>query len=227
MGVNLPNGGIGGKQVDHYPDACPICHHASEPKFLIAFAPADDFIQFDAAFKCPRKACGHLFLATYRTGTGTLSAYLDKTAPVTATPGQYAEEIKKLSPTFVAVSDQVRTAEAAGLDQLAGIGLRKALEFLVKDFAIYRAKAESAEDKDKIRGMKLGAVIDKYVDDPKVKDAVKRATWLGNDETHYLRKWEAKDITDLKNLIRIAVNDVADILLLEDYVTTMPEGEKH
>lgn len=32
-----------------------------------------------------------------------------------------------------------------------------------------------------------------------------RATWLGNDETHYVRKWENKDLKDLKNLIDLTV----------------------
>jgi hypothetical protein len=30
--------------------------------------------------------------------------------------------------------------------------------------------------------------------------------WLGNDETHYLRKWETKELTDLKKLIQLTVH---------------------
>jgi hypothetical protein len=31
------------------------------------------------------------------------------------------------------------------------------------------------------------------------------ATYLGNDETHYVRKWDTKDVKDLKNIIHLAV----------------------
>ncbi len=31
-----------------------------------------------------------------------------------------------------------------------------------------------------------------------------RAAWLGNDETHYQRKWTDKDISDLKTVISLA-----------------------
>lgn len=32
---------------------------------------------------------------------------------------------------------------------------------------------------------------------------MERAAWLGNDETHYVRKWPEKDVKDLKSLNRI------------------------
>ncbi|HKW51946.1 MAG TPA: hypothetical protein VJQ53_09455, partial [Candidatus Eisenbacteria bacterium] len=38
---------------------------------------------------------------------------------------------------------QAMAAEGASLDQLVGMGLRKALEFLVKDFAISSAAART------------------------------------------------------------------------------------
>lgn len=30
--------------------------------------------------------------------------------------------------------------------------------------------------------------------------------WLGNDETHYVRRWEEKDLSDLKRLISMTVS---------------------
>ena len=52
--------------------------------------------------------------------------------------------------------------------------------------------------------------------------AAKRATWLGNDETHYVRRWEDKDITDLKNLVRLTVNAVENAILMRQYEKEMP-----
>jgi len=49
----------------------------------------------------------------------------------------------------------------------------------------------------------------------------KRATWLGNDETHYLRKWESKDINDLKTLLQLTINSIENQLLAKAYESDM------
>jgi hypothetical protein len=74
--------------------------------------------------------------------------------------------------------------------------------------------------------MFLGPWIDKYVTDPNVKICAVRATWLGNDETHYVHRWEAKDVTDLKNLVKLTVNWIESVLLTEQYRVEMPSGAK-
>ena len=51
-----------------------------------------------------------------------------------------------------------------------------------------------------------------------------RAAWLGNDEVHYVRKWQDKDIEDLKRLIRLTEAWVLHSLLTDDYLADMPEG---
>lgn len=63
-------------------------------------------------------------------------------------------------------------------------------------------------------------MIDNFVANENVKQCAKRAIWLGNDETHYVRKWVDKDIKDLKLLIQITVSwiqqEVITKRLLED-----------
>ena len=54
-----------------------------------------------------------------------------------------------------------------------------------------------------------------------VKSCAQRATWLGNDETHYVRKWENKNINDLKLLIRLTCNWVTNNILTEEIVANM------
>ncbi len=39
-----------------------------------------------------------------------------------------------------------------------------------------------------------------------LREIAKRAAWLGNDETHYVRKWEGKDLEDLKRLISLTIH---------------------
>jgi len=134
----------------------------------------------------------------------------------------FGEEIAALSPGFLAIYDQASQAEAAGLDQLCGPGYRKALEFLVKDYV--KTFTENAGQKKAIEETPLGACIPKFVTDEKVKSCVRRATWLGNDETHYVRKWDGKDIGDLKKLIDLTVYWVSSEILTRQLEKSMPDG---
>lgn len=59
------------------------------------------------------------------------------------------------------------------------------------------------------------------IDNPKIKEIAKRATWLGNDETHYFRKWEDKDLNDLKKLIEIVVYFISMELGVNKYTVEM------
>jgi hypothetical protein len=83
-----------------------------------------------------------------------------------------------------------------------------------------------ADKVDAIKNSLLGTVIKTYVDDTRVKAMAERAAWLGNDETHYVKKWEDKDITDLKTLIRVSANWIENVLLTERYTAEMPAQEK-
>jgi hypothetical protein len=49
----------------------------------------------------------------------------------------------------------------------------------------------------------LANCLSQYIDNVNIKSIGHRAIWLGNDETHYVRKWETKDLGDLKKLIDI------------------------
>jgi hypothetical protein len=126
----------------------------------------------------------------------------------------------EVSPTFCEIYGQIENAKADGLDQLVGIGLRKALEFLVKDFA----KSEHPEALESIERTPLGKCIDTYISDQNVLQCAKRAAWLGNDETHYIRKWTDKDVSDLHLLVRLTVNWVDNHLLTKKYISEMPGG---
>lgn len=101
------------------------------------------------------------------------------------------------------------------------MGYRKALEYLIKDFAI----SQSPTDDERIKKLPLANCISQYIKDTSVQSAAKRATWLGNDETHYVRKWETKDVKDLKILIRLTVNAIENVLLAAHYENEMPDSK--
>ena len=208
-------------QVNGYPDKCPICHTSVFPRFVAGACDSQVRDKPQAVFRCTNKACGRLFIADYHGSSGILQ--LGKTEPVYPKSETFSKEINEASPTFVEIYNQSLASQSANLHQLTGIGLRKALEFLVKDFAIH----EHSDKTDAIKATPLGQCIEQYISDDRIRTCAKLAAWLGNDETHYVRKWEDKDISDLRILIRLTVNWIENHLLTEQYKKMMmPETEK-
>jgi len=144
-----------------------------------------------------------------------------RSVPVEAKPVAVSATVVDVSPSFVRISSQARLAEENGLDEIAGPGYRKALEFLIKDYAISLQTDEAA--KAEIKRIQLGNVITKFLDGDKLPIVSKRAAWLGNDETHYERRWTGKDLDDLKNLISAVEHFVAMEVLVKDLPTEMPD----
>jgi hypothetical protein len=67
------------------------------------------------------------------------------------------------------------------------------------------------------------AVISEHIDDANIKASAARAAWLGNDETHYERRWTDKHIKDLKALIAVTESWVNTHLLTQQYLSAMPD----
>ncbi len=211
------SGKRGAHNVDVYPHTCPICHTSLYPRFVSAVSLQEGEYRVQAAFQCTKPDCGHLFIGNYKSSKQLNLLALASVAPIVAKSHSFSEEIRTVSPIFVDIYNQALVAEALNLDQLTGIGLRKALEFFVKDFAI----SQNTDKEREITSRPLGQCINDYLDDPRIKTCAKLASWLGNDETHYIRKWEDKDISDLKLLIKLTVNWVENHLLTEKYTTDM------
>jgi len=71
----------------------------------------------------------------------------------------------------------------------------------------------------------LAPCIAKYVKNDQIKEIAKRAAWLGNDETHYVRKWEGKDLEDLKKLIALTIHWIEMEKLTADVIQDMPDAK--
>jgi hypothetical protein len=64
------------------------------------------------------------------------------------------------------------------------------------------------------------------MESPRIKDCARRAAWLGNDETHYYRIWEDKDLKDLKLLLQLTLHWIEDECATKKAVKDMPEKER-
>ena len=49
---------------------------------------------------------------------------------------------------------------------------------------------------------------------------------MGNDETHYVRKWEDKDLEDLKKFIQLTEHWIESEHLTREAIAEMPKGKK-
>jgi hypothetical protein len=209
-------------EVDKIPDECPICHRGLQPE-AVGFSFIGNW-GFAIAFQCPRSDCREMFVARYATArlsNGTSVTTLMEVAPKTAPKPAIPKSVVAVSAAFVEILGQAAAAEAFGLSLIAGSGYRKGLEFLVKDYCIHEHPSQA----EVIRSLWLGECIKRFVDDGRVKVAAERATWLANDEVHYTRKWEGKDLEDLKILIRLVINWIDSSLLTAQVEKDMPPGK--
>ncbi|MDT7850162.1 DUF4145 domain-containing protein [Methylophilus sp. VKM B-3414] len=197
------------------PDKCPICHHHSE----IHLFKADETFnktEVQVVFQCVYSGCKSYFIGYYGPKG---QAELKTLKPIKPNPTAFPEDISRLSPTFISVFREAEEALHQGLPQVAGPGYRKAFEFLIKDYA----KSLAPEKHEEIEKAFSGSVVSEYVTDPRIQAVAKRTLWLGNDETHYLRKWTTHDMDDLIRLIRLAVNWIEIDQLSKHYNESMPD----
>ena len=62
----------------------------------------------------------------------------------------------------------------------------------------------------------LSPCINNYIDDLRIKTLAEKSAWIGNDEAHYIRKQENRDITDMKAFIKAAVYFISMVLITKD-----------
>ena len=204
------------------PNRCPVCHCWSQPKFLTAIW-SEEHQRIEAAFRCTRKRCQSMFIGAYSYPDSNNTKWQPRyVAAHSIAPPEYSEIVTTISPQFIEIMNQVVQAKAKQLNQLVGMGMRKALEFLMKDFVIW----EHPNQRETIERGELAWVIGQYISDDHIRACAKRAAWLGNDETHYIRKWKDKDIRDLSDLVELTVRWIEYHELTKLYEQDMPEPER-
>lgn len=188
------------------PDNCPWCHTYIKPiingKSQLDAKNNPD-LPFSLILQCP--VCHKHFIQSYKVEYEprykTLKRLIiNKAKPMPKSTFDYPKEINSISKEFQNIIAQSSQAESLGFNHLAGIGYRKALEFLVKDYLINLKKLNEKEISKKPLGQCLSEI-----EDPRIHNLAKAATWIGNDETHYVRKHVDKDVADLKSFLHAFV----------------------
>lgn len=125
----------------------------------------------------------------------------------------FSSEVSEKFPEFVKIYIQSQQAQNDGLDQIAGMGFRKSLEFLVTDFLL--AYPPDGVDKEWLKDPKtsLSNKIEK-LENQRIKKLSKAISFIGNDETHYTRRHPEHDVESIKTFIKALLSDVENELTL-------------
>ena len=207
------------------PNICPHCHVVNNPtwKWDMQTKDTDDIDSNISAWQCANLDCNKIFIALYQivSQKGTLIRFLngypkgpDWPKPILELKNGNGEDIDQSR--FIKTYLQSLEAENFGLDEIAGMGFRKAIEYLVKDWAIKMNPEKQVE----IQELWLGQIIKKYYNGD-LKDILERATWLGNDQAHYNRLFEEFDIEILKELIDLIMVELDRQYKMSHYIETI------
>ena len=202
------------------PIECPSCHIGVKVLFITHSTQENDSQVF---MKCP--LCKNCFIGRYIKRNDQIyyfNNFYDYKNP--KPKKEEKEEIRKVSKNFVLIYYESEKAEEYGLKQICGVGYRKAFEFLIKDYLVFNLNLEEEnyeEKKSNIINKNLSNCISEDIGDDRIREMAKRAAWLGNDETHYTRKWEEKDLSDLKKLIEIVIHFIEIDILSKKYLGDM------
>lgn len=128
---------------------CPFCNHAISPKVLYA-----SLIEYELEKKnkvfilnfCSN--CDNEFLSAHAFDYdfGDNGYEYTACAPKPFSKYPFSENIQTLSPQFVVTYSESLHAENLELESICGMGYRKSLEFLVKDYAISKNPDERAKN---------------------------------------------------------------------------------
>lgn len=203
------------------PESCPLCHYAISPKLAgnSCYRDNRNLRHLVILYTCTH--CFRPFVVHFTDNNPSdprIDPQLDYCAPKLFSAQEFEKNVRDLSPQFVKIYNQALEAECRQLDEIAGIGYRKALEFLVKDYCKHKAP----EKGDEIERLPLGKCIADLIAQPSINVLASRAVWIGNDETHYTRKLEGRDISDMKTFIHALVHYIGMELTVEDAASIAP-----
>lgn len=201
------------------PSQCPICEvaYAETPKashYTCDRHHSTSIVKVYSTYFCPH--CEEMFFVVYYVGGNIFEVahegYILETYPVSTATTEFLEYILNLSPRFVEIYHQAEQAEKAGLFEICGMGYRKAVEILIKDYAIRKYPNEE----EKIKEMLLAQCIQKYIENDSIRTLAMGCAWIGNDETHYTRQHEERCIDDLKSFVQAMVQFINMVMAVDD-----------
>ena len=122
----------------------------------------------------------------------------------------FSKYIQDLSPDCIRLYNDSSFAFDNNMNDLAGMGYRKSLEYLVKDYAITELKKPEQEVSKK----KLYNAIEEYLPNNMLINAADVVRILGNDKTHFQEKFQEYDVQVIKEYLDILIDQITILLKL-------------
>lgn len=195
---------------------CPFCKIIMIPQFIYSCENKDKSLSIFC--RCTNPACEKSFISEYKK-EANIHVYSRVLPNADFDKKVFGPIISEISPAFCDIYNQAYAAQQMNLSQICGVGYRKSLEFLIKDYILSFIEEEK---KDGIKQKNLSKCIKEDISSPNIKAVAARATWIGNDETHYVRKWEDKDIKDLIGMIELAIRWIESEVETKRLLEEMP-----
>lgn len=128
----------------------------------------------------------------------------------------FPANICELSPRFVQTYSESNKAYKDGMYMICGGGFRKALEYLVYDYAVFKYPDKENE----IQKKDLCGRINTYLSDAEdIRDLADAARKLGNDFTHIITKGNNDySLENLMAFITLLASDISEIISPNDDV---------
>lgn len=154
--------------------------------------------QVVSLFRCP--VCNMCMMVEYQDEGRSFKRLGIIPNPTVEQP--FSDYINEVSSDFTKIYNQAYQAEMNGFNLICGSGYRKALEFLVKDYAIMKHPNEESD----IVNASLSQCISDYISNTDIQAIAKASAWIGNDEVHYSKKHPDYSFEDLKAFIQSIVS---------------------
>ncbi len=195
-------------EIYELPTFCPRCRTDAVPTLLgaatISAAPDEwMFPTLNVPVRCQR--CNLAYIAEYygdpvnvgpQMGDVEITYTFKRTIPNAFPSRELATTLQRISPRFTQVYGEAAAAEYDSLYEVAGVGYRRALEILVKDYLI----ARDPDNRPEVHKTWLSNCIEKFIEDPTIQDLARRANIIATDFAHYER-YGANELKDLVTLI--------------------------
>lgn len=181
---------------------CPFCGYGTDATFVHKVPYQFNETHILAA-TCNCTSCGKTFFFATEYAKG--KEYTPITIPSISFVSYTNEILSSISERFIDMYNQALQSEFVGNIELAAIGFRTALEILIKDFAIN----ELGKDPDAVSKKKLCDAIGEYLlGQQELVATADVVRILGNDYTHYKRKFPEHDFELLKGYMNIFLKQI-------------------
>lgn len=203
---------------------CPHCKYSFDGTFLYSGHIEENYKSRTAYVLHFCHSCERAFLTQYAGPKDDMTKL--RTYPSALCETYLDPQISTISPKFIEIFHQAEQAESYGLMEICGLGYRRALEFLIKDYLIHYSADDN--NKEKIKKSPLSQCI-QSIPIENIKVTAQRSAWLGNDYAHYVSEHPNLDLDDLKKLVRATAYWVSMTLYTQNVtseITSKPSSSQ-